>query len=422
MSKGRVGSSVLAALVALSVSFGLTATAHAQPQTERIYQRVAPPENPYEGLQKIVVIEHDGGWNKLWADQVTETLRSSLGYSDGVPEGGPGLRPDVVDFVWDRGPAIPSAEDVKVLGTRHGAQGVVVGRITVDQDTERYTQKRSSSSTDKNGNTVKDEWTVSCQRRKVAVSWEAAFYRSDDGSMHFEERDGLSSSRRDCDERGDDRLDLPSHNEMTEPLVKAGGVRFVSKFVPSWQSFTLEWQWDKATGPAYDAAKAQEWDFAVEEANEVLEDDPYNARAIYLLGLALEVGGRPAEAASVHRFAYQCTKVKSFKKARKRAAGRFDELELLAGYGLQVSPIALDDFAPVIDRARVCEGLAKAGDRTELKGLKNKRIPLLDDDGDVDVILPGGLRVDRIQMKGRLVHVRLPDGHEGWVDKKYVKK
>ena len=65
-----------------------------------------------------------------------------------------------------------------------------------------------------------------------------------------------------------------------------------------------------------------------------------------------------------------------------------------------------------------------AGVPAEIKGTRNKRIPVFRDSdpaSDVILMVPGDTEVRRISESKGMVQIQLPDGQQGWVTSDLVK-
>ena len=390
------------------------------------YQRVVPPEHVIEGLKKVVIVDNGGGWNQHFRDAVARSLRSQVGHDDSVPEADAGLRAGLVDFVVVKGSATPGADEVKKLAAANGAQAVLVVTAGGKQTAyETYSEDRTKTVT-QNGETKEENYTVSCARRDAEASWTAALYLGSDGGEVMHTSQGGNLTSKDCDEEGDDPLKVKSEEELIGDLLNSGAPALAMKFNPYWASVRVAFARDKASSDAVALAdKSGDWQGAVEVARSVLADDPYNAPAIYLIGFALEVGGRAEDAVVVYKLAARMKDDAVYQQAVTRARQRVEELATLSrAYGIKPTRANFTGVDEVIARAKQAADIPVAGVPAEIKGTRNKRVPVFkanDPTSEILMMLPGDTEVRRISQANGMVQIQLPDGQQGWVSSDLIK-
>lgn len=390
------------------------------------YQRVVAPEHVIDGLRKVAIIESGDGWNRYFRDAISRDLRSQIGRADGVPEADTGLKTGIVDFAVVKGSATPGGEEVRKLAAGSAAQAVLSVSATGKETAyETYTEDRTAV-TYENGEKKERNYTVSCARRDAEAGWTAALYLGSDGSevMHTSGSGTLSS--RDCDEEGDDPLKILTADEMIANVLEGGSKTLVIKFSPYWSPIKVAFAKDKAVSDAVEVAdKSGDWATAVEMAQNLLVDDAFNAPAIYLIGFALEMNGRSEEAAILYKFAARMKDDVLYQQAVVRARARAAELVTLErAYGIRPKRAEFSGVEVVLERARKAADIPVAGVPAEIKGTRNKRIPVFresDPASDVILMVPGDTEVRRISSSNGMVQIQLPDGQEGWVTSDLVK-
>lgn len=198
------------------------------------------------------------------------------------------------------------------------------------------------------------------------------------------------------------------------------------KFNPYWASVRVAFARDKASSDAVALAdKSGDWQGAVEVARSVLADDPYNAPAIYLIGFALEVGGRADDAVVVYKLAARMKDDAVYQQAVTRARQRVEELATLSrAYGIKPTRANFTGVDEVIARAKQAADIPVAGVPAEIKGTRNKRVPVFkanDPTSEILMMLPGDTEVRRISQANGMVQIQLPDGQQGWVSSDLIK-
>ncbi len=413
--------------VATFTILGLAGLASTPAFAKEKYQRVVPPTAVVEGLQKVVIVDHTGSWGDHFNKHAAEALRSNqLGLASGVPTADAPIKTGIIDFIIVSGQQTMGGEQIRALAEQNGAQAVLVASATGRETAyESYSEDRKGIKTLDNGERVEETWTVKCGRRDVEASWEATLYSAADGSVVLDRSGSDTDKHSDCDEKGDDPLKVKSANEMIGSIITRGAANFTAGYAPYWDTVKIGVPKDRATRDAVDMADEGDWVTAVEMANELLLDDPYNAVAVYLNGLALELNGRASEAAGLYKFAERLKDDSVYDKAVTRARQRAGELEVLSSaYGLEARPGSFTGVDALIARATKAAAVPVAGSPVTVKGGKNKRIPVTAEQStgsEIVASVPGGTEVRKIKEEGGRAEIQLPDGLQGWIDGKLVK-
>lgn len=403
----------------------LTALCGGPALAKEVYQRVVPPDHVLPGLQKVVIIKSGSGADRAFQQAISAKLRTRIGYDDAVPVADQGLRSDLIDAVTVDGSPTPGIEEIVTIAQKNGAQAVVVASASGGEVAyETYTEDRNAVVFE-NGQSREEHWTVSCARRDVTVSWSASLYDGRDGASVVQRSDSVSLSDRDCDEKGSDPLKIASVDDMINTSVVNAAVVFAVQWAPRWDRVKFAMPSDKAGREVSQLAEDGDWERVVSAAKAVLADDPYNAVAVYYIGLGLEVNGRAKDAAVAYDFANRLREDRVYARASSGARDRAKELDALASLSEQ-RPTRWDQpgLDALLQRAQGAAAVALAGQPAEIKGTGNKRAPVFDSPtgaGTVLVSIPGGTQVRRVKEDGDMVQIQLPDGQLGWVSSKLIR-
>lgn len=390
-------------------------------------QRVVPPANVVTGLQKVVIVDHTGSWSDHFNKNAAQAVRSNqLGFARDVPTADAPIKTGTIDFVIVSGQETMGGEQIQSLAAENGAQAVLVATADGQQTAyETFNEDRKGIKTLDNGERVEEKWVVNCARRDVEASWHATLYSGADGSVVFDSAGHDTDKHKDCDERGDDPLKVKSADDMVGSIITRGSTSFTYGYAPYWDTVKIAVPQDRATRDAADMADEGDWVTAVEMAAEILADDSYNAVAVYLTGMALEMHGRAQDAANLYKFAERLKDDSVYDKAVTRARQRVGELSTLASaYGLEASQTSFNGVDALIARALKAAAIPVSGSPATLKGTKNKRVPVTaqkDASSEIVASVPGGTEVRKLQDDGSRAEIQLPDGLQGWVDGKLVK-
>ena len=403
----------------------LALTLPAVASAREVYQRVVPPPYVVDGLSKVAIIEGDDGRTRHFGNTVAATLRTRIGYDQGLPEADPGLHSDVLDFASVSGPAVPGIEEVVRIGASVGAQVVLAASVDGQEtEYESFSLERTRQVKQSDGTYVSQKYTVPCGRRAVQASGTWTLYSAANGTVITKESFRQGAVDTDCDEGERDDLSLRSASDMINGLIGHEAMGAAAKFAPRWDRIAFKFVREQSTRDVTGAAEDGDWITAVEGSQTTLSDDPFNAAAIYHIGLALELGGRPADAAGLYGFAKRMKDLDVYADSLTRARKRAIELQQLKGYGLEVKPTSYAGVDALVARASAAAQVAVVGTAGVMKGTKNKRLPIFSDEsgtGDVLSMVPGGTDVRIIKAGATLTQIQLPDGGQGWVSSKEVK-
>lgn len=388
------------------------------------YQQIHPPSVVVSGLHRLVILEVDTEYSVAAGHHIAAELTRGPFFQPDVTRMEPGVRADVITPIEVTSNALYAPDRMATLVAAHQAQAAfsVFGRVQ-EVEYETRTDQRTKTVTE-NGVSREVTYHVQCADLTVKSSiewglWDVAGAKIIGGTVE----DTATTSG--CGQNPGDSPPLATRAEMFRRSTIAEQNRILSVFAPHWVELKLAPQKDPTSGPTLDAFDRGNLVQAVDAATTVLAEDPFNATAVYHLGMALELGGESARAAPLHAYAARIRGDKRYDDAYARALRRTSELKVLAdAFGIAPVTGALGKASPWVEAAQAALQVPLQGEPADVKGGRGVRVPVFassDPGGEILVTLPGGSVLRRISDDGSMVHVQLPDGREGWVGVKAVK-
>ncbi|MBC8182961.1 SH3 domain-containing protein, partial [candidate division KSB1 bacterium] len=186
------------------------------------------------------------------------------------------------------------------------------------------------------------------------------------------------------------------------------------------QSFELEKITTKKFKSNADKAAKLAEDLKIDEAyfiyNKIYEQDSYNPKMIYNLGILNECVGNFQEAYEFYEMAQQLKNEKEYKKAVERTEKSAQFSGALAQMGVMIQK---HDFTlPAEDKIEI---IAK---KVEIKGKREQRFAVFstpDQASEVVAKVPGGVRFTVLKKEGNWYLIKLLGGKQGYVHKDKVK-
>jgi tetratricopeptide (TPR) repeat protein len=215
---------------------------------------------------------------------------------------------------------------------------------------------------------------------------------------------------------------LPSPSNMSEGTFDALATTLANHVTPHFEHQELELE--KLTTREYrdvadDAAKEAE-DLNVDEAYllywSIYEQDPYNPRVLYNLGLLNEVVGNYEEARDFYEMAFQLEDRGRYEDGLERVQRNLAFAETLAASDVVIAKHTFRVDRDMIEAAMAVE--------VEIKGRREDRVPvyaIASDQGEVVAQVPGGVTLKVIEERGDWLCLELLGGAQGWIHKDRVK-
>ncbi len=146
------------------------------------------------------------------------------------------------------------------------------------------------------------------------------------------------------------------------------------------------------------------------------EEDPYNDRLLYNLGLLNEVVGNYADARKFYGMAHQLKDEKRYREGLARMERNVAFAEALSQIGIEIAEHTFQTSRALISAARATE--------VEIKGRREERIAVYAEASEGSKVLaevPGGVSFDLVREQGEWVCIRLLGGEEAWIKRDKVK-
>jgi tetratricopeptide (TPR) repeat protein len=304
------------------------------------------------------------------------------------------------------------------LGNMLGVQALITGNVDYSHKDSEYKGQRTREKK-KNGKKVKEKYTVNCKKRHVKVSVRAKIVNAETGQIIVSTEANKSYQKDHC---SDQWGSLPSVDEMINNGLKELVPKIANYFSPYYKlmSFELEKiKTKKFKNHADKAAKLAE-DLKIDEANfiynKIYEQDAYNPKVIYNLGIMNECVGNFQEAYEFYEMAQQLKQEKRYKKAVDRTEKSANFSGTLAQMGVMIQK---HDFT--LSAEDKVEVIAK---KVEIKGKREQRFNVFtspDKTSEVVAKVPGGVRFTVLKKEGNWYLIKLLGGKQGYVHKDKVK-
>ena len=284
------------------------------------------------------------------------------------------------------------------LGGMLGVQALVIGNVNYSYKDTDYKEKRSKK---KNGKKV--SYNVNCKKRKININIRARIINAETGQIIGSTKASRSLDKNHCD---GDWGTLPSVDELVDQGLKELLPNIADYFAPHYELRSLELEKigaKKYKKKAEKAAKLAE-DLKINEAyfiyDAIYQDDPYNPKVLYNLGIMHELVGNFDEALQYYEMALQLKDEGRYKKAVKRMEKSQAFKNALAKMGIEIRK---HEF--ILSEEKKLQSIAK---RVEVKGERDKRYPIFqqpDSNSEVIAKVPGGVTCPIIKkMKDCVVH------------------
>jgi len=204
---------------------------------------------------------------------------------------------------------------------------------------------------------------------------------------------------------------------MRKEAIRSAAYESVLYFAPSFRLEKIEPKTLKSKeykGKGKDALKFLERDEFARSLGiytAIVEEDPYNHRAIYMQGVIYELASDYDKALERYNIAYRIYEdSKDYHRAIARVEGQKALWAQLNQIGIQITGIDIHVAAVHIDKVK-------------LRGDSKIRIPVYDSPGKNKIVekVPGGIRLDVISNEKDFYKVKLITGKEGYINIKDVK-
>jgi tetratricopeptide (TPR) repeat protein len=309
------------------------------------------------------------------------------------------------------------------FGRLLGVQAIILGRVSYTYDDRSRTSSQRFRTRDGREYDVE----VPCLTRRVTTTYHARIVAMETGVVLGSTEASESASESACANQPNARNSvieaaLPSPSSISEGTFDVLATTLANYVTPHFEEQELELE--KITTREYrdvadEAAEAAE-DLDVDEAYllywSIYEQDPYNPRVLYNLGLLNEVVGNYEEARDFYEMAFQLEDRGRYEDGLERVQRSLAFAEVLAASGVTIAKHAFRVDRDMIEAAMATE--------VEIKGRRENRVPVYSipsDQGEVVAQVPGGVTFVVVEERGDWLCLQLLGGEQGWIHKDEVK-
>jgi tetratricopeptide (TPR) repeat protein len=308
------------------------------------------------------------------------------------------------------------------FGRLLGVQAIMLGRISYTSDDRAGTTTQTYRASDGREYDVE----LPCLTRSVNTRYNARVVAMETGVVLGSTEASESASERACGNQPNTpksviEAALPSPSSISEGTFDVLATTLANYVTPHFEEQELELE--KITTREYrdvadDAAEAAE-DLDVDEAYllywSIYEQDQYNPRVLYNLGLLNEVVGNYEEARNFYQMAFQLEDRGRYEDGLERVQRNLAFAEVLAASGVTIAEHTFRVDRQMIEAAMALE--------VEIKGRREDRVPVYStasEQGEVVVQVPGGVTFKVIEERGDWLCLELLGGAQGWIHKDKV--
>jgi hypothetical protein len=294
------------------------------------------------------------------------------------------------------------------FGRLLGVQAIVLGGLTHTQNSKNSTRT----------NVFTGE-TEPCLEREVRVHVRFRVVGTETAEIMGSEEARLPVEEKKC---GGSIDEVPPMDELLERALAEAAVAAANYVTPHFElrEFELERistrEFSEAGEEAAEAAEDLDVDEAYLHYWTIYEQDPYNPRVLYNIGILHEVVGNYRQAQEFYGMAYQLRDEGRYRDAVDRVERNVAFADMLAQIGIVVEE---HEFRVTgADLARI------SATQVEVKGAREQRTPVFarpDEASSVVVQVPGGVTFAVVAQEGDWFRVQLMGGGEGYLHKSKVK-
>lgn len=305
------------------------------------------------------------------------------------------------------------ASQAAQLGQILGVQALVMGNISYTHKDNRFQEKRTYRGKDKKTYTK----LVPCLERTVTVTVRARIISAENGQIVGVKEASRSNTDKKCEA---DIGNVTPLEQMADDLARSVSNEVVDYLAPRFVLEEFEFEKLKADDfkdvgdDAAEMAENLDVDGAYAIYKTIYDEDPYNPKVMYNLGILEEVVGNFDAAKGYYEMA---TQLKGDEKKYKKALDRLDKklayLEQLSQLGVELA-----------GREWSQEKVDLSEQKVEIKGGSDERFPIYQQpQGGSTVVaqVPGGLLFKVLAVEGDWYLIELLGGKSGYVHKDQAK-
>jgi len=259
---------------------------------------------------------------------------------------------------------------------------------------------------------------VDCLTRRVDAASSMRIVDVDNGQII-----GAKDVKRYIEEKkcGEEKGSIPSVEEMSDACIRAVAGGLVSYFSPYYAFYEWEFegiklkQFKKKGDNAAALAEKGDLDRAYAIYYKLSEQDPYNDRLHYNLGVLNEVVGNFEQALEQYNLALKLRKSGRYEESVKRTQKQIDFWSELDKMDIQLVKREFGTSAADLQKAMVSkvEVKGESDDRIEVKAEPNQASAAV-------AKVPGGVQLEVISVSGDWIKVKLLGGKEGYLPREKV--
>ena len=402
---------------------------------------IEPPEQILPGIKQVAVLDFDGEGNygKNFSDYLVSTLlMEERGIYDlqsgflgmGEKKEGKSLQEGTFTNVFtiiERSRMIQILDEQQLgagglldqsqaaqLGQILGVQALVMGNVS-------YTYKDNDFQEERTYTKDKKQYTVyvKCRKRTVSATVRARIIGTETGQILGSKEATRSYEKKECEE---DIGNLPPVPQIVESCLKQLSWDVSGYLAPRY--ILMEYELDKIDVKQFKdmgetAAKKAE-NLEIDDAyliyKSIYDQDPYNPKLLYNMGILNEVVGNYQHAKEFYEMALQLKDEKDYNKASARVEKNLQFTEALKTLGIEIAEHSFE-----VSEADIAAALAQ---KVEIKGGGGDRVPVFAEPREGSEVVgqvPGGVTFTVIDQQGDWYRIQLLGGKEGYVHENKAK-
>lgn len=399
---------------------------------------IDPPEQILPGTKQIAVLdfEGDGNYGKSFSDYLVSTLlveqrgiyNLQSGFMGmGEKKEGKTLQEGTFTNVFniiERSRLLQILDEQQLgagglldqgqaaqLGQILGVQALIMGNVS-------YTYKDNDFQEERTYTKNKQQYTVyvKCRKRSVSATVRARIIGAESGQILGSKEATRSFEKKACEE---DIGSLPPVSQMVETCLRELGWDVANYLTPR---YTLaEYELEKIDNKQFkdlgEAAAKKAETLEVDDAyviyQGIYDQDPYDPKLLYNMGILHEVVGNYQKAKEFYEMALQLKEEKDYKKALARVEKNLAFSEALKALGIEIAEHSFE-----VSEADKAAALAK---KVQIKGGSGERVNVYiepQEGSEVVGQVPGGVTFTVIDQEGEWYRIKLLGGKEGYVHQK----
>ncbi len=398
---------------------------------------LVPPEQILSGIQQIAVLdfEGDGDYGKNFSDYFISTLlEKDRGIYDlksgflgmGEKKEGKTLQEGAFTNVYNiversRMTQVLNEQQLGLtglvdqnqavqIGKMLGVQAIVMGNVSYTHNDNNFKEERSYTKDKK-----RYTYYVNCKKRTVNAVVRARIIGTENGQILGSTESSRKNEIKKCDKEVGS---IPPVPEMVDICLKDAAGEIANYIAPHYE--LMEYELEKIDNKEFkdlgeDAAEKAE-NLQIDDAylvyKSIFDQDAYNPKLLYNLGIINEVVGNFDQSKEYYDMAVQLKDEKDYKKATIRIDKNVAFMDALKSIGIEIAP---HNF-----QVSEAEKQAVLADKIQIKGKSSERVDVLAKPQFGSAVVgkvPGGVTFTVVKQDGEWYLIKLLGGKEGYVHK-----